>query len=60
MQVLSKLTKVDIGFAGASAANPGGSEDRAALLEGDELVEVVEIGEHHNKQNHEAASNNPD
>jgi hypothetical protein len=29
-----------------SATNPGLSSDRAALLEGDELVEVVEIGEH--------------
>jgi hypothetical protein len=58
--IVTKLTEVDIGFASASAANPGGSGDRAALLEGDELVEVVEIGEHLNKQNHQAALNNPD
>ena len=40
------LTKVDVGLAGASAADPGGSGDGAALLERDELVEMVEIGEH--------------
>ncbi len=40
------LTEVDVGLAGASAARPGGSGDGAALLERDELVEVVEIGEH--------------
>ncbi len=51
--VVTKLTEVDIGFASASAANPGGSGDGAALLEGDELVEVVEIGEHLNKRYNE-------
>ena len=40
------LTEVDVGLASASAADPGGSCDGAALLERDELVEVVEIGEH--------------
>ncbi len=38
--------EVDVGLAGVGAANPGGSSDGAALLEGDELVEVVKIGEH--------------
>jgi hypothetical protein len=43
---LMNLTEVDVGLAGASSADPGGSSDGAALLERDELVEVVEIGEH--------------
>ena len=38
--------EVDVGLAGVRAANPGGGSNGAALLEGDELVEVVEIGEH--------------
>jgi hypothetical protein len=44
------LTEVDVGLAGAGTANPGGSGDGAALLKGDELVEVVEIGEHLSSQ----------
>ncbi len=40
------LTKVDVGLAGASTADPRGSGDGTALFERDELMEVVEIGEH--------------
>jgi hypothetical protein len=39
-------TEVDIGLASMSAANPRFSGDGTALLEGDELVKVVEVGEH--------------
>lgn len=38
--------EVDISLASVGAADPGGGSHRAALLEGDELVEVVEIREH--------------
>jgi hypothetical protein len=41
-----KHTEVDVGLASVSAANPRSSGNRAALLEGDELVKVVEVGEH--------------
>jgi hypothetical protein len=39
-------TEVDVGIGGVGAANPGVASDGAALVEGHELVEVVEIGEH--------------
>ena len=39
-------TEVDVGVGGLGAANPGVAGDGAALVEGHELVEVVEIGEH--------------
>jgi hypothetical protein len=39
-------TKVDIGLASMSATNPGFSGNGTALLERDELMEVMEIGEH--------------
>ncbi len=39
-------TEVDVSLAGMSASNPGISGNGTALLEGNELVEVVEIGEH--------------
>ena len=41
-----QLTEVNVGLAGVGAADPRGGSDRATLVEGDELVEVVEIGEH--------------
>ncbi len=43
---IQHLTEVDIGFTSMSASDPGDCRNRAALLEGDELVEVVEVGEH--------------
>ena len=43
------LTEVDVGIGGMGAANPRGASDGAALVEGDELVEVVEISEHLSK-----------
>ncbi len=42
-------TEVDVGLASGGAGNGGHGGDRAALLEGDEVVEVVEIGEHLDK-----------
>jgi hypothetical protein len=39
-------TEVDVGIGGVGATNPGGAGNGAALVEGHELVEVVEIGEH--------------
>jgi hypothetical protein len=41
-----RRTEVDVGIGGVGAANPGVAGDGAALVEGHELVEVVEIGEH--------------
>ena len=40
------LTEVDRGSARLSASREGHSRNAAALVEGDKLVEVVEIGEH--------------
>ena len=40
------LTEVDVGVGRSGAGHSGGAGDGAALVEGDELVEVVEIGEH--------------
>ena len=40
------LTEVDVGIGGVGAANPGVAGHGAALVEGHELVQVVEIGEH--------------
>ena len=56
---VGSLTKVDVGLAGASAADPGGSSDGAALLERDELVEVVEIGEHLSENDNQRSDHSP-
>jgi hypothetical protein len=42
----SKLTEVDGGSARLGATRERNSRNAAALVEGDKLVEVVEIGEH--------------
>ena len=39
-------TEVDVGLSGVGATNPRGSSHRASLVEGDELVKVVHVGEH--------------
>ena len=41
-----QITEVDGGRARDGAAGEGGSRNVAALIKGNELVEVVEIGEH--------------
>ncbi len=38
--------EVNVRFASVGSANLRGGSDGSALLEGDELVEVVNIGEH--------------
>jgi hypothetical protein len=43
-------TEVDVSLASSGAGSGGHGGDRAALLEGDEVVEVVEIGEHLTRQ----------
>ena len=43
---LIQYTEVDVGVGGVGAANPRGAGHGAALVEGNELVEVVEVGEH--------------
>ncbi len=40
------LTEEDAGSARLSATREGDGSNAAALIEGDELVKVVEIGEH--------------
>ena len=40
------LTEVNVSLAGIGSTNPRSGGDGSALLEGDELVEVVKIGEH--------------
>ena len=57
--MVGSLTKVDVGLAGASAADPGGSGDGAALLERHELVEVVEIGEHLSENDNQRSDHPP-
>lgn len=39
-------TEVNVGLAGMGAADPRGCSDRTALVEGNELVQVVEVGKH--------------
>ena len=40
------LTEIDVGVGRGGAGRGGRAGDGATLVEGDELVEVVEIGEH--------------
>ena len=51
-------TEVDVGIGGVGAANPRGTGDGAALVEGDELVEVVEISEHLRNYSSQTADTN--
>ena len=46
--MLIECTEVDVGIGRVGAANPGIASHGAALVKGNELVEVVEIGEHLN------------
>jgi hypothetical protein len=50
IELTTILTEVDVSLASVGAANKGGGSHGAALVEGHELVEVVEIGEHLQKK----------